>query len=248
MLQNYPKTRPELPSAVKKIYSEHYKKNREGKTTATSLAQRMESWLHKQVATLSNVSPTFPKSTLELGAGTLNQLAYEPVCESYDIVEPFKFLYERSPWLSRVRNVYSDISEVGDGSRYDRITSIATLEHICNLPEVVASSGLLLSDNGVFQASIPSEGTPLWALGWKLTTGLEFRLKYKLDYSLLMRHEHVNTAQEIEDVLGYFFKTITHKVFGLTKYLSLYRYYECRHPDLAACSQYLHSISSSRGA
>ncbi len=247
MFEQYPKSRPELPDAIRAIYSSHYKKNRDGDTAATSLAQRMESWLHRRVAALSP-SPSSSTSTLELGAGTLNQLAYEEPGTAYDIVEPFTALYDRSPLLPRVRHVYVDIASIDPSNRYDRITSIATLEHICNLPEVIARAGLLLSPNGVFQASIPSEGTPLWTLGWKLTTGLEFRIKHKLDYGLLMKHEHVNTAREIDDALGYFFKTMTCSVFGLSKYLSLYRYYECRDPNLIRCAHYLESISHGKPA
>ena len=48
-------------------------------------------------------------ATLELGAGTLNQLAYEPAGHAYDIVEPFKALYSDSPLLGGVRHAYADI-------------------------------------------------------------------------------------------------------------------------------------------
>jgi hypothetical protein len=238
MFDNFPKVRPALPQAIKDIYSVHYKSNREGDTTASSLAQRMESWLHKKIADDVCNSKESELVTLELGAGTLNQLQYEPHVKTYDIIEPFTDLYKNSPLLSRVRNVFSDISEVDNASRYDRITSVAVLEHVCNLPEVIAKSGLLLSKNGVFRASIPSEGTFLWTLGWKLTTGLEFKLKYGLDYGLLMKHEHVNTADEIESVLKYFFSEVRCKVFGLTKSISLYRYYECRNPVIDRCTEF----------
>jgi len=238
MFDKFPKTRPPLPKEIQNIYSAHYKSNREGQTTASSLAQRMKSWLHKQVAKDVAKHKESKRATLELGAGTLNQLQYEPGVQTYDIVEPFVNLYKGSPLLARVRNVYSDISEVLTGCRYDRITSIATLEHVCNLPEVVAKSGLLLTENGTFRASIPSEGTLLWTLGWKLTTGLEFKLKYGLDYGLLMKHEHVNTAREIEEVLEYFFEEVECRVFGLAKSISLYRYYECRNPRVEKCCNF----------
>lgn len=120
---------------------------------------------------------------------------------------------------------------------------MAVLEHVCNLPEVIGKCGLLLKGGGVFRASIPSERTFLWTMGWKLTTGLEFRLKHGLDYGLLMRHEHVNTAGEIEGVLRYFYKEVKCKVFGVSKsFFSLYRYYECRNPDLDRCQK---SVSGS---
>jgi hypothetical protein len=156
----------------------------------------------------------------------------------YDIVEPFEALYADSPERGRIRNVYADVSEVPAAARYDRITSVATLEHVCNLPEVVARCGLLLAADGVLRASVPSEGTWLWTLGWKLTTGLEFRLRHGLDYGMLMKHEHVNTASEIEQVLKYFFADVSCKVFGLSKATSLYRYYECRRARADRCREF----------
>jgi len=50
IFNKFPKKRPELPEKIKNIYTEHYKKNREGKTAASFLSQKMESWLHKQIA------------------------------------------------------------------------------------------------------------------------------------------------------------------------------------------------------
>ncbi len=237
MFENFPKTRPSLPKEIEAIYALQYKSNREGQTAASSMSQRVESWMHKQVAKDLDGRP---KMTLEIGAGTLNQLKHEPECGPYDIVEPFKELYSGSQLLRRLRNIYADISEVPESARYDRITSVATFEHVCNLPEVVAKCGLLLNRDGSLRVSIPSEGTPLWTLGWKATTGLEFRIKHGLDYGLLMRYEHVNTAREIEQVLRFFFAGVTSKSFGLCKYVSLYQFYGCTAPDLDRCRQYLH--------
>lgn len=237
MFEKFPKHRPQLPKEIQTIYSAHYKSNREGKTTASSLAQRMESWLHWKVSSdVANLQDS-NKVTLELGAGTLNQLKYEPGVHSYDIVEPFTDLYKNSPLLRKVRNIYSDIYEIPDTYRYDRITSVATLEHVCNLPEMIARCGLLLKEDGSLRASVPSEGTWLWKLCWMFTTGLEFKLKYGQDYGLLMKHEHVNTAKEIEEVLDYFFGEVKCAVFGLSKSISIYRYYECNNPKIDRCRE-----------
>ena len=66
MFDRYPKKRQPLPKAIKDIYLSHYKANREGKTTASSLSQKMEAWLHTQVA--KDVHHTdSPKTTLEIG-------------------------------------------------------------------------------------------------------------------------------------------------------------------------------------
>lgn len=47
----------------------------------------------------------------------------------------------------------------------------------------------------------------MWKLGYTLSTGMEFKRKYGLEYEVLMKHEHVNTAKEIEEVLNYFLPT-----------------------------------------
>ena len=70
---------------------------------------------------------------------------------------------------------------------------------------MVAISCLLLENDGVFSASIPSQGRFLWTLGYKATTGLEFRLKYGLDYDVIMNYEHCNNQREIIAVCEYFF-------------------------------------------
>jgi hypothetical protein len=246
MFDNFPKVRPPLPREIENIYSAHYKSNREGLTRASSLSKKMEMWLHKQVARDVTTAEGSANATLELGAGTLNQLQYEPAMQAYDIIEPFVDLYKSSPLLGRVRNVYADISEVPNNCRYDRIISVATLEHVCNLPEVIARSGLLLMKNGALRASVPSEGTFLWTMCWKLTTGLEFKLKHGLDYGLLMKHEHVNTAHEIEEVLKYFFEKVKCKVFGLSKSISIYRYYECRSPRIERCREFARASAAAQ--
>jgi len=243
MFEQFPKTRPKLPPEMAKIYTQHYQENRRGETQASALAQRMERWLHDRVAEDVGSEVT-PRSTLELGAGTLNQLHHEPVRGPYDIVEPFRALFEGSPELSRIGNVYEDISEVPLDATYDRITAVATFEHICNLPEVVARSGLLLTPEGTLRASIPSEGTFLWKLGWTLTTGIEFRRRYGMEYETLMKHEHVNDAGEIEELLRYFFRDVTQKVCGLSRAISFYQFYACGNPDLSRCRHYLDSIAS----
>lgn len=233
LLAAFPKRRPPLPARFEEIYASHYKENREGGSTASSMAQRMERWLHRSVA--ADVADGRPSRTLELGAGTLNQLGFESGAGTYDVVEPFAGLYEGSPHRDRVRDIFADIALVPQDRRYDRITSVAALEHICNLPQVLACSALLLDEDGVFRAAIPSEGGFLWTLGWRLTTGLEFRLRHGLDYGVLMRHEHVNTAREIETLVSALFETSEVRSLGVGRQLSLYRFIAARRPrrDLA---------------
>jgi len=241
LFSQFPKHRTPLPPEYAAIYLQHYRNSREGKSQILSLAQRAERWMHRKVA--NDVADGLPKATLEIGAGNLNQLPYEPNSQPYDIIEPFRELYASSPYRERIRNIYDDVSQIPPEHRYDRITSIAVLEHVCNLPELVARSALLLADGGSFRAGIPSEGTVLWRLGWQLTTALDFRARYHLDYKVLMRYEHVNTAREIEEVLRYFFTDTRTSVFGLMRSLSFYQLFACANPDLARCRCYLATSS-----
>ena len=236
MISKYPKTRTILPDDYKKIYNDHYYKNREGQTSASFLSKMMESWLHKKVA--RDVKNVENKSTLEIGAGTLNQFEYENT-KPYDIIEPFTELYKNSKYLPQVNKIYKDIAEIEKSQQYDRITSIATFEHITDLPKVVAKTGLLLKTGGTLRVSIPNEGTILWKLGWKLTSGIEFRLKYKLKYETLLKYEHVNNANEIEDVLKYFYANVKCSCFGLSRRFAFYRFYECSEPRIDVAEDYL---------
>lgn len=241
MLDKFPKKRIELPKEFQKIYNEHYKNNREGNTSASSIAQKMEAWLHKKVA--EDVQGITNKPTLEIGAGTLNQLKFEDT-KPYDIVEPFSELYKNSTSINKINQTYANIYQISESNKYDRITSIATFEHITDLPGVIAKTGLLLNDKGTLRVSIPNEGTFLWKLGWKLTTGLEFKLKYGLDYGLLMQYEHVNTAQEIEQLLKHFYTKVNCSFFGISKRVAFYLYYECSMPKREVALEYLKTSSN----
>jgi hypothetical protein len=245
IFNDFPKRRPPLPAEFETIYLSHYQNSREGKTKTLGLVKSLESWMHRKVA--QDASLGKQRSILEIGAGTLNHVPYERTSECYDIVEPFHELYESSPHLKYVRSVYSDVSEIPAGARYDRIISVATFEHICNLPEVVARIGLILSREGQLRVAIPSEGTILWRLGWTFVTGVAFRFRYGLDYGVLMRHEHVNTALEIERIFRHFFYEVGAAVFGLSKSLSCYQFYECKKPDLLKCREYLAQTSNESG-
>jgi hypothetical protein len=236
ILSLYPKTRVDLPAEYKAIYEQHYFANRNGEYKTTSLSQRLENWMHRQVA--ADINPGNTLSTLELGAGTLNQLPFEPVVGPYDIVEPFRALYEQAPGRERIRHAFDDISEARAYGPYDRITNVAVFEHIMDLPVVVAHSALLLKPTGTLRVAIPNEGTPLWKLG-TMVTGHEFKRKYGLQYAVLMRYEHVNTASDIEQVLKVFFSKVTCKVFGLCKSLGFYRFYECSKPETTLAEQFL---------
>jgi hypothetical protein len=55
-----------------------------------------------------------PRRTLEIGAGNLNHLQYEPQGGPYDVVEALSHLAENSSRRSRVVNIYRDLAEIRD--------------------------------------------------------------------------------------------------------------------------------------
>jgi hypothetical protein len=243
MFEQYPKSRPPLPPDYAKIYNEFYLCNRGGHSPASVLSQTMEAWMHRQVARdarrLGNPGPT-----LEIGAGTLNHLCHEPLTAPYDIVEPSVYLYQSASSLSRVRNIYQNIKCVPEGNYYSRIISVATLEHICELPELIARSAMHLVTGGVLRAAIPSEGTILWQLAQDVSTGLEFRVRHGLDYGVLRRHDHVNSAGEIEEVLNHFFASVKRRVLGVSRRLSIYQSFVCSGAYGDRCRTYLSRLTA----
>ena len=92
LLATYPRLRPPLPQGWQAIYTEIYKCSREGKTFLYRLAQSLESWMHREVLCGTNT----PR-LLEIGAGTLNHVQYEPAVGRYDAIEPFLELYSNRP-------------------------------------------------------------------------------------------------------------------------------------------------------
>jgi hypothetical protein len=223
LLKKFPKQRSLLSQEYQDIYNQHYILNRGGSGFSNLLSQKMESWMHKKTSSIKG------KNILELGAGNLNHIKYEIDFDTYDIVEPFSDLYKDNSYLSLVRNIFNSLEEV-KGS-YDKIVSIATLEHLVDLPKEIILCKKLLHKDGIFQVAVPCEGEFAFKLGWMLTTGIAFKLKHKLDYSKLMEHEHVNTISEIYNILENNFNIIKFQrsPFMLPiKNLSFYAYFECK--------------------
>lgn len=241
LLSHFPKIRTELPDAYQKIYAEHYQANRSGATPVSSITSRLESWMHRQVAASQK---THQGATLEIGAGNLNHLGYETPNRAYDVIEPARFLYQDSDRITAVRKFYSDIYQIPEESKYSRIISIASFEHILDLPRVVAQSCMLLEKNGVLDFAIPSEGELMWKLGWSLTTGIEFKRKYSLDYGVLMRYEHVNSAKEIEQLVKLFFRNVAVRFFGVSRMFSFYQHIHCTDAKMSRAQEYLNLIKS----
>lgn len=222
----FPKRRQPLPDAYSRIYVDWMRKNRMGLTQTTYFSTRLERWMQRQVALDANRSEHPEKLvTLELGAGTGNHLSFEPLSAAYDVVEPMDELYQAAPH-SRIRHRFLDQNEIRGEGVYDRIVSIAVLEHIEDLPTLLSQSHKLLRRGGRFRAGIPSEGGWLWRQAWRNTTSKTFRRLYGLEYATLMAYEHVNTAMEIRHEVEKVFGNSQTRHFGLGYHLSLYQFVE----------------------
>jgi SAM-dependent methyltransferase len=238
LLARYPKNRPTLSPAAAAVHDAILKGNRERVSALSKVSDLLESWMHWQIAKGHRAASG--QRILEIGAGTLNHLDYESAYAIYDVIEPFAALYENRKELDRVRNIYPDITSIAAEERYDRILSIATLEHLTHLPEAVARAALLLNHGGLFQASIPSEGGFLWGLSWRATFAISYKITTGRDWSEHMRYEHVNDAREIMAVLAYFFERVSVRRFPLPlHHLSLYAAIDARAPRLDRCLRYL---------
>jgi SAM-dependent methyltransferase len=236
LLNTYPRKREPLPEAHARFYHREIVAGREGLSLGHRLVLLVESWMHKMVAKKPSGI-----SILEIGAGTLNHLPYEKSFHSYDVVEPFNYDYSKIPksTTDRIRHFYKNLADIPPAEKYDRIISVAVLEHLEDLPKIIAQCALKLNSGGTFQAGIPSEGEFLWHACSNMSTGILFRLRTGLDYGTLMRYEHINLADEIIQVVEHFFDSVKVRRFPLPmKGASIYSYIEAQGPKLEYCEIY----------
>lgn len=237
ILNSYPRTRPPLPKKYKDIYSQHYIYCRSNKGLIRKIFIFFTNWMHLAISKESNEN----KSILELGAGTLNHLNFEKY-SYYDIIEPFDDLYLSATNRNQIRYRYKYSNDEKCSDTYDRIISVATLEHLTNLPLDMAILALKLKKKGIFQHSYPSEGSLFWHISSRYISGLNFYLKYKLNFKVFLNHEHVNSANDIETVIKKIFKKVLIKRFPLNFFnLSLFSHIKAEDPDIELCKKIINS-------
>lgn len=144
ILSAFPKVRNPLPQSYQDIYVEYYKANRNGETTASSLAQKLETWLHKKVAKdrVAKAESSGIIKTLEIGAGTLNQLKFESDTRHYDVIEPFKELYQSSPFKNKINCFFDSIQQVYESAIFKN-TSHNTINTNAASHNVIGGGGQL---------------------------------------------------------------------------------------------------------
>jgi hypothetical protein len=247
LLGKFPKERPHLSPEMAQVHGMLLRANRERATTFSKLSNYLERWMHKRVASERQRAETIQnQNVLEIGGGTLNHLKFESDKSHYDVIEPLYDHYGEKPQKTEVNCFYEDISEISDDAVYDRIISIATLEHLTDLPATVAKSGMILSESGLFQAGYPNEGGMLWGLSWRVSTGLEYWLRSGHNYAEHMRYEHVNDASEIKLIVKYFFEDCRFFQFPIPVFhLGFYTYLLAKNPNPDRCRDYLARLDAS---
>ena len=216
-----------LPQKYKKIYEEFYLSYSNANTFFRKISLIVEKWYHLKAFK----SFPYAKSILEIGAGNLNHIEYEKNFEIYDIVEPKRFLLNAAKNIAKnkVRSQYSSINNVPKKNLYEKILAIAVLEHIENLNSFLFEVKKHLKPNGKLIIEIPAEGEFLWWLGWRLTTGIGFWLKYRLDYGVIIRYEHINSAEKVISSIKEYFVIENISSFPLNfKNMRLYIHIVCK--------------------
>jgi hypothetical protein len=230
--KNYPKKRQQLSNNIKKIFDNHYLKNRK-----SFLSQLLESWLHYSIKKIKKDKI----NTLEIGAGTLNHLKYENLKNNtYDIIEPKKFLFKNNNDLKKINKIYKTIHECKNNF-YDRIISCAVLEHLDDLPNFLVFSSLKMKKSSFQSHSIPCEGYPMWDFSWTLISGFLFRLKTGCSFREVQKYEHLNNFDEILNLIEFFYKKVTIKYSYpfYNKYMSFYANITFSNPNSKNIKNYL---------
>lgn len=227
IFRRFPKKRFDLPDDYKNIYQIEYLNNRTEIGFINKVKFFLESWMHKQCGRYKG------KNILEVGAGTLNHLKYEDGYDTYEVVEPNSFLYENSNEIKKLTKIYKSVFDIELDKCYDKILSVAVMEHLEELPVILSKLAKMLKRDGKLFSAFPTEGGLLWGLTWRISTGLSFFMRYRLNYHVMMSYEHINNFEEILLIHKFFFKKVEVKKFPLSfKHLSLYTVLKVSEPNL----------------
>jgi SAM-dependent methyltransferase len=140
--------------------------------------------------------------TLEVGAGLGAHLSFEDLNRQlyYCLEYREAFCDELARHLPTERIVRGDIQQrqPWPDEFFDRVVAIHVLEHLRRLPDAVREIRRLLAADGCFDLVLPCEGGPAYSLARKISAERLFRRRFGLDYTPIIRNEHVSTLTEIE--------------------------------------------------
>ncbi len=156
--------------------------------------------------------------TLEVGAGLGEHAKYEDLNK-----QEYYCLEYREEFCKELRKVFFPTDRVTCGdiqktqrwadATFDRIIAIHVLEHLLDLPAALSEISRLLKSDGVFDVVIPTEGGFAYSLARKISAERVFRKHFKMDYSPIIKNEHVSTYDEITEMLFAKFRLQTRSFF-----------------------------------
>ena len=158
-------------------------------------------------------------TTLEIGAGLGAHSKFEDLTRQdyYCLEYRQEFCKELVKLFPASRVACGDIErrqEWPDGF-FDRIVSIHVLEHLRNLPAALAEIRRLLKPDGYFDVVLPCEGGLAYSIARKISAERLFRRQFGMDYTPIIRNEHVSTLDEIAEELGRDFDVRARSFFPL---------------------------------
>jgi SAM-dependent methyltransferase len=158
----------------------------------------VERFNHGYVASLGVPAGT---RTLEIGAGIGGHLPFEDLeLQEYHAMEYRAEFCERLRQRLPPERVYQGDIERRQplaGASFDRIVAIHVLEHLRDLPRAVDEIARLLRPGGFFDVVLPTEGSLAYGLARKISAEPMFRRRFGMDYTPIIRNEHVNTFDEV---------------------------------------------------
>jgi SAM-dependent methyltransferase len=140
--------------------------------------------------------------TLEIGAGLGEHLNYEKNLDKNYIVmelreDMTRMIQERFPSITIITGDCQQKNEFEDNF-FNRVIAIHVLEHLPDLPAALREiKRVLKKDEGRFYVVIPCEGGFFFNLARNLSSRRVFEKRYKTNFDLWIKYEHINSADEV---------------------------------------------------
>jgi SAM-dependent methyltransferase len=168
-------------------------------------------------------SPAGFKTTLEIGAGLGEHLAYEKL--SPDQERGYYCNEVRENMAAEIRRARPNVQTVvGDCQQpmdfpdgyFDRYLAIHVLEHLPNLPGAIREAWRLLNKRtGRMLVVIPTEGSVAYALARKISAQRMWNRHFDAPYAEFHKREHINRVPEILEELDPYFAIEDRSFFPL---------------------------------